>query len=159
MPYCFKSKYPPTRIILDCTELFIDMPTSCRSQSATFSSYKHHSTAKGLVRISPNGAITLVSDLYAGRFSDWRITKDSGTYNLLEPGDSIMADRSFTLEDDLPEGISLNIPPFLNGKAQLSLSMFKHVECAIERVQNFKILQSTFCLSMATELNKIWVYM
>ena len=41
MPYCFKSKYPTTRIILDCTELFIEMPTSYRSQSSTSSSYKH----------------------------------------------------------------------------------------------------------------------
>ena len=68
MPYCFKSKYPTTRIILDFTEQFIEMPTSCRSQSATFSSYKHHNTAKGLVGISPSGAVTSVSDFYAGRF-------------------------------------------------------------------------------------------
>ena len=167
MPCCFKSKYPTTRIILDCTELFIEMPTSYRSQSATFSSYKHHNTAKGLVGISPNGTITFVSNLYAGRFSDRKITKDSGIYDLLEPGDSIMADRGFTLEDHLPESILLNIPPFLNRKPQLSLSSENetrqiasvrvHVERAIERVKNFKILQSTFPLSMAPELNKIWV--
>ena len=86
---------------------------------------------------------------------------------MLEPGDSIMADRGFTLEDDLPEGTSLNIPPFLNGEPQLSLSSENetkqiasvptHVERAIERVKNFKILQSTFPLSMAPKLNKIWV--
>ena len=35
MPYYFKSKYPTTRIILDCTELFRKMPTSW-SQAATF---------------------------------------------------------------------------------------------------------------------------
>ena len=75
------------------------MPTSYRSQSSTFLSYKHHNTAKGLVGISPNGAITFVSDLYAGRFSDRKITKDSGIYDLLEPGDSIMADCGFTMED------------------------------------------------------------
>ena len=73
---------------------------------------------------------------------------------MLEPGDSIMADRGFTLDDDLPEGISLNIPPFLNGEPQPSLnnenetrkitSVRVHVERAIERVKNFKILQSTF---------------
>ena len=82
------------------------MLKSYRSQSATFSSYKHHNTAKGLVGISPNGAITFVSDLYAGIFSDRNITKDSGIYDLLEPGNSIMVDRGFTLEDNLPEGIS-----------------------------------------------------
>ena len=119
MPYCFKSKYPTRRIILDCTELFIEIPTSYRSQSSTFSSYKHHNTEKVLIGISPIGAIIFVSDLYAGRFSDWKIIKDRGIYDLLEPGDSIMADRGFTWEDDLPEGTSLNIPPFLNGDHNL----------------------------------------
>ena len=95
------------------------MPTSYRSQSATFSSYKHHNIAKGLVRIPPNGAITFVSDLYAGTFSDRKITTDNGIYDLLEPGDSIIADCSFTLEDDLPEDISFEISPFLNGNLNL----------------------------------------
>ena len=62
MPKCFKEKYESTRVILDCTELFIEMPTSFRSQSATFSNYKHKNTAKGLIGIAPNGAITFVSD-------------------------------------------------------------------------------------------------
>ena len=78
-----------------------------------------------------------------------------------------MADRSFTLEDDLPEGISLNISPFLNGEPQLSLnsenetrqiaSVRVHVDRAIEGIKNFEILESTFPLPMAPELNKIWV--
>ena len=33
-----------------------------------------------------------------------------------------MADRGITLEDDLPEGISRNIPSFRNGEPQLNLS-------------------------------------
>jgi len=154
MPNCFKEKYHTTRVILDCTELFIEMPTSYRTQSATFSNYKHHNTAKGLVGIAPNGAITFVSDLYAGRFSDKKITKDSGIYSLLQSGDSIMADRGFDLDDDLPEGVLLNIPPFLNGKSQLSIqeenetrhiaSVRVHVERAIERTKNFRILQLVF---------------
>lgn len=41
---------------------------------------------------------------------------------MLEPGDSIMADRDFTLKDDLPEIILDNIPSFLNGESQLSLN-------------------------------------
>ena len=49
MPQCFRKIYPHTRIILDCTEIFIQMPTSFRSQLATFSNYKHHNTAKGLI--------------------------------------------------------------------------------------------------------------
>ena len=86
---------------------------------------------------------------------------------MLEPGDSVMADCGFRWEDDLPERISLNIPPFLNREPQLSLSSENetrqiasvrvHVEHAIDRVTNFEILQSIFPLPMAPKLNKIWV--
>ena len=69
MPKQFKEAYPTTRVILDCTELFIEMPTSARTQSATVSNYKHKNTAKGLVGIATNGMVTFVSDLYTGRIS------------------------------------------------------------------------------------------
>ena len=36
---CFRKNYPTTRVVLDCMELFIEHPSSCRGQSATFSSY------------------------------------------------------------------------------------------------------------------------
>ena len=143
------------------------MPRSYKSQAATFSNYKHHNTAKGLVGISPNGAVTFASDLYTGRCSDQKITKDCGILELLEPGDSLMADRGFDIGDDLPKNVSLNIPPFLDGKPQLNLkeeletrkiaSVRVHVERAIERIKNYRILQTVFPLSMAPELNKIWV--
>ena len=58
--------YSTTSVITDCTEIFSEIPTSYRSQSATFSNYKHHCTAKGLVGIAPGGAVTFVSDLYGG---------------------------------------------------------------------------------------------
>lgn len=76
MPASFKEMYPSTRVIIDCTEIFIEMPSSFRSQSATYSNYKHHNTAKGLIGISPSAAVSFVSDLYAGRSSDKEITND-----------------------------------------------------------------------------------
>ena len=61
--------------------------------------------------------------------------------------------------------IYLNV--FLIGEPELSsnsenetrqiTSVCVHVERAIERVKSFKILQSTFSMSMAPELNKIRV--
>ena len=42
MPESFKKMYPSTRVVIDCTEIFIEMPSSFRSQSVTYSSYKHH---------------------------------------------------------------------------------------------------------------------
>ena len=86
-----------TRVIIDCTEIFIEMASTFRCQSATYSGYKSHNTAKGLIGISPAGAVTFVSDLYAGRSSDKQITKDCGILDLLEEGDSIMADKSFEI--------------------------------------------------------------
>ena len=112
MPASLKENYPNTRVIIDCTELFLEMPSQQRTQSATcaFSNYKHHNTAKGLVGISPKGDLTFVSELYACNTSDKQVTNDCGIFNLLEPGDEVMADRGFGIEDDLPAGVSLNLP-------------------------------------------------
>ena len=167
MPKCFKESYPSTRVIVDCTELFIEKPSSLRSQSITYSSYKHHNTAKGLIGIAPSAAITFVSDLFAGRVSDKKATKESGIYQLLQAGDSVMADRGFDLDSDLPVDVGLNIPAFMNGKDQLDIvdetetrriaSVRIHVERAIARVKSFRILKTISPISMAADLNKIWV--
>ena len=113
MPAQFKDMYPTTRVI-DCTEIFIETPSSLNIQSSTWSSYKHHNTFKGLVGISPTGACIFVSNLYAGGISDQEITRNSGILDLIEPGDSIMADKGFDLSYELLiHGCKLNIPPFV----------------------------------------------
>ena len=55
-------------------------------------------------------------------------TKDCGILilTLLVPGNDVMADRGFDIKEDMPDGVSLNIPaPFLNGCTQRSLLMMK----------------------------------
>ena len=112
MPADFKDKYSSTSVITDCTEI--------RLKSELFSSYTNHTTLKGLVDISPGGAITFISQLYTGHISDREIVTRSGFLNLpFDRGDSVMADKGFTVED-LPLGVSLNIPPFLGSKGQTS---------------------------------------
>ena len=43
--------------------------------------------------IAPHGAITFLSALYTGSISDKEITRVSGILDLLEPGDTVMADN------------------------------------------------------------------
>ena len=55
------------------------------------------------------------------RTSDKKITLDCGILDLIQPSDEIMADRYFDIDTDIPCGVELNIPPFLNGQPQLNL--------------------------------------
>ena len=57
-------------------------PSSLKAQPNLYSSYKHHVTYKGLVGISPSGAIIFISQLYDGTISDKEIVARSG---ILDP--------------------------------------------------------------------------
>ena len=95
MPQCFRETYPSTRCIIDCTELFVQVPSSIKIQSAMYSIYKYHVTYKGLIGIAPFRAVTFVSLLYCGNTSDKEIVERCGFLNpkLWSAGDSVMADR------------------------------------------------------------------
>ena len=166
MPTCFKEHYPNTRVIFDCTEIFIQMPSSFRAQSQTYSSYKSHNTAKGLIGIAPNGFVSLFRTCMGGHVSDKRITESCGIVNLLEPGDMVMADRGFDIQHILAsKNVTLNIPPFMRGKQQLSLeeevetraiaSIRIHVERAIERIKNYRILQGIIPNTLHSQIDQV----
>ena len=169
MPSSFKETYPTTRCIIDCTELFCQVPSSLASQSALYSHFKHHVTYKDLVGISPSGALTFVSQLYDGSTSDVEIVRRSGllTKELWNEGDSIMADRGFTIANDLKKlKVDLNIPAFLNGRewfdtedvqeSQTIEAVRIHVERQMERIKRFKIIRNEISLSMHGSINQIW---
>ena len=102
LPGCFKKAgYHKCRVIIDCTEVFIERPKSLKLQYATWSEYKHHNTVKFLVGITPSGFISFLSDCYGGKRTDKFITLDSGFYENLERDDEIMADRGFQIRDEL----------------------------------------------------------
>ncbi|XP_065067591.1 uncharacterized protein LOC135693131 [Rhopilema esculentum] len=146
MPHGFRRMYPATRVIIDCTEIFVQTPSSLLLQS--HSSYKSNTTMKGLIGITPHGAISFVSSLYTGSISDKEITRCSGILELLEPGDAVMADKGFDVEDLLKEkGVVLNIPPFLQKQTQFKpvdvqetktiAKLRIHVERAIRRIKEY----------------------
>lgn len=114
LPENFKAKYKSTRVIIDCTEVRCQMPSSLQLNGELFSTYKNHTTLKRLIGISPSGAVTFVGQLYTGSISDREIVYHSGFLDLpFNEGDSVMADKGFTVEDLLPLEVKLNIPPFL----------------------------------------------
>ena len=113
MPLKFKKNFPATRVIIDCSEFFIQCPRKPGTQHKTYSQYKSHNTFKVLFGIAPNGAFTFVSDLWSGNVSDKFITRESGLIELIEEGDAVMADRGFQIEDLLlPRKAKLIAPPF-----------------------------------------------
>ena len=133
-----------------------------------FSSYKNHNTYKALIGISPSGAITFVSKLFPGSISDKQLTLKSGILDLLEPGDSVMADKGFDIEEYLiPLGVKLNIPPFLRGKTQFDhseliqtrriASLRIHVERAMERIKNFHIFDRTLPTTLTGIANRMFL--
>ena len=56
---------------------------------------------KGLVGITSNAVISFVNDLYNGSISDPEIVQKSGYMKHLNRGDFLIADKGFTIQDDL----------------------------------------------------------
>ena len=168
LPCAFQEKYPTPFSIIDGSEIFIETPSDLIMQSSTWSSYKHHNTAKSLIGCTLNGAVSFVSQLYVGSISDTELTRVSGYLQTLngESGVSVMADRGFNLRDMLAEKeVELNILPFIERRKQLPASEVQcgrsiaslriHVERAIGRIKNYAILKGTLPITMIRIANQI----
>ena len=167
MPDCFKTLYPKTRIIIDCTEIKTQKPSSLVLNSQMYSTYKGSCTLKCLLGIAPHGQITFISPLYTGCMSDVEITKYSGLLDLLEPCDDVMADKGFTLRKLLSaKGVTLKIPPFLQGKHQFShleiqeteqiAKLRIHIERVNRMVKEFRFFDTPVPLSLLGTANQLW---
>jgi len=111
----------------------------------TWSNYKHYNTAKYLIAITPQGVISFISKGWGGRTSDQFITENCGFLCNIIPGDVILANLGFLIEETIGAcGASLYIPTFTKGKYQLPASEIEktrnianvrvHVERIIECV-------------------------
>jgi len=94
--------FPDTQVVLDCTEIFCQTPSSLLLHSEVYSPYKSHTTFKAMIGIAPHGPITFVSPLYAGSMSDREIFKQSGIAKLLTPEMAIMVDKGFLVDNLFP---------------------------------------------------------
>ena len=101
LPEAFKKLYPKVRLIIGCTEVYLETTSSFKVQANLWSDYKHHCISKFLVAITPNGAISWISSTYGCSTSDVYIVRNSGYLDMLEPYDTVIADREFKIETDL----------------------------------------------------------
>ena len=151
----FEDGFSNSRMIIDCTEVQTEIPRcDMDAQRQTYSNYKSRNTLKFLVGTSPNGAITFVSKAYPGSTSDFAVTEHCGVLHYMCAGDLILADKGFDIFKLMPEGVSLNLPPFLYAKNDGSKQFSKqeaaytrkvarsrvHVERAIQRIRLFDIV-------------------
>jgi hypothetical protein len=177
MPSDFRRDFPSTLIIIDGTELKTQSPCSVGLQSQLYSDYKGSTTVKCLIGCDPRGSVMFISELFTGSISDKDLTEQSGLLKLLhdlkdcgfiQNGDAIMADKGFTVKDELEKlNIRLNIPPFARGDAQMSPADVNetqkiakhriHIERLIAKVKKFRIVKDIIQTSMFAKINKIWV--
>ena len=102
------------RVIIDCTDVEIATPRLMTLQNATYSSYRGMNSFNAIVGVAPNGVITYVSKLFPGSVSDKLIVEHSGILKHFVTGDLVIADKGFLIQDIVPDGVAVNIPPFLN---------------------------------------------
>lgn len=160
MPLDFKNDFPKCVCVIDCFEVFCERPRDLKARAQTYSNYKHHNTVKFLIAISPQGVISYISQGWGGRVSDKHLTENCGILEKLLPGDQILADRGFNIQDSV--GLfcaEIAIPPFTKGKKQLSrleidtARKLSRVRIHVERVigvlrQKYTILESTLAINM-----------
>lgn len=168
MPQGFKKSFPSTRVVLDATETPIVKPSNVKAQSATFSVYKNKNTLKIMVGITPRGAVSFISDCYAGSASDRQIIERSSLLKegVFDPKDSIMADRGIMVQDLFAtKDVFVNTPHMLKGKSQLEpeevvydrriASKRIHIERVIGYAKTYKILKNDLTSKQVNNASRI----
>ena len=160
MPVAFRKQFSRCVAIIDCFEVFCERPKSLKARAQTWLNYKHHNTVKFLIAVTPQRVISFVSKGWGGHASDKHITENCGILRHLLPGDQILADRGFNVEETV--GLycaEVKIPPFTKGKKQLSKfevdtgrELFR-VRIHVERIigllrQKCTILEATLPINM-----------
>lgn len=150
-PVAFKP-FDNFRVCIDTTEVRIQSPDNLEQQGNTFNDYKGGNVWLYLICISSWGGISYISPGFEGSMSDVDIYNQSGIREFLEPGDVVLADRGFRVEEECDEdGVVLIHPPFLRGRSQftaeeemLTKEIAKariFVEHLVRKIKVFKVLK------------------
>ncbi|XP_024887392.1 uncharacterized protein LOC112464568 isoform X1 [Temnothorax curvispinosus] len=145
LPPCFED-FKDVRVVVDCTEVFIQKPAKFCCQLSTYK------TCKIMTGVTPAGNISYVSRPYGGRVSDTVIFEQSNLINLLQPDDAVMVDEEILIDKvcELNRFKCIR-PSFLKDKqltkAELILTCKiaaarVHVERSYQRIKAFKIVSS-----------------
>eukprot|EP00794_Sanderia_malayensis_P010598 gene10598-11719_t len=167
LPPVFKS-FRNVRCLIDCTEFFCQTPRDYARQGNVYSSYQHHTTFKALIAVTPNGSACFISDLYEGNTDDVTITEKCGILDYIHPGDLLLVDKGFTIQDLLySKQATIKIPAFLGSRSKLTkeeeietkriAKARIHVERFNERLKKFLLVGRTIPLSL-TPITSQMVY-
>ncbi|XP_026293106.1 uncharacterized protein LOC113217424 [Frankliniella occidentalis] len=163
MPLTFEKAFGKSvSVIINCFEIFFERASNLKALGETFSNYKHQQTLKYLIGITPQGFICYISEGFEGKASDKFATAKSTFLEHLEPGDHILADRGFLIDDMVSSCYAkVIIPGFKKDLQQISPSEVErtrkiaNVSVHVERVigslrQKYTILGSTIPISLLT---------
>ncbi|OXU16581.1 hypothetical protein TSAR_005423 [Trichomalopsis sarcophagae] len=153
MPKVFKPDYKNCRVIIDATDFVVEQPSTIEQRVKFYSHYKKGCRIKIVIGCSPCGLITFVSKSHGGRATDAQITISSGLLDILEPGDSVLADKGLpqikTLLDDSGRNILLVMPPFKHDEhftedqidSTFGIAKVRvHIERIMQRICVYKIV-------------------
>ncbi|XP_056632619.1 uncharacterized protein LOC130442486 [Diorhabda sublineata] len=157
IPSCFGEAFQDkTTVIVDCFEFFIEKP----HQQQYWSKNKHDNIIKFLIGFTPQGTVSYVSKAWEGTATDEEMVANSDFLNYISPGDVVLANRGFLIEDT-SEDSSINcvIQVFIKIKDQLHpLDMeltrnVSHVRIHVKKIvgmmkNKFKIVKDTIPISL-----------
>lgn len=140
LPSCLKM-FPGYRTTIDTTDIRIQVPYHYQQQGNTYSEYKAGNIIKYLAGVNCWGACSFISQGFEGNASDVEMFKNCGMIEMLQPGDVILGDRGFTVEELLdPLLVKLVHPPFLKGRQHFTAEeeiLTKYIAAARIHVERF----------------------
>ena len=115
---------------------------------------------KCLIAITPSGGTCFISDLFEGSADDVKIFAESGILEHINPGDSVMVDKGFNVQELLlTKQATIFIPPFLGNREKFTkeeVLLLKriaksriHEERFNERLKKFRLLDQNIPLNLA----------